>query len=69
MRRTIGASIARSDDHVSTIIRSAATFTLTLALRIRLVDTRANDHHIIDDREAALASYPLAVPALHPTVC
>ena len=69
MRRTIGASIARSGNHFSTIVRSIANLTLTLALRVCLIDTRADNHHIVDDCKAALAAHPLPIPAFHPTVC
>jgi hypothetical protein len=34
---------------------------LTLTLHAIAVDTGAADHHIVDDGETALASYPIAL--------
>jgi hypothetical protein len=40
----------------------------TLSLPATLVYAGANNHDIVDDREAALATYPGSVPVLDSTV-
>jgi hypothetical protein len=41
---------------------------LTLALHADPVNTRADDHNIVHDRETALASHPVALAVLQATV-
>jgi hypothetical protein len=41
---------------------------LTLALHANPVDTRADDHDIVHDRKAALASDPVALAVFQATV-
>lgn len=42
---------------------------LTLSFASHLIDTRTDDHNVVDYRKAALASDPLTFSILHPTVC
>jgi len=71
MRRTRGASWARSAWHVShaPVGGGGRLAQLTVARGSPSVDTRTNNHDIVNDGKTALATDPLRLSVLYPTVC
>lgn len=69
IRRTIGASSARSAIVSYAIGNAVISHVLTIAVQVPLIHTRADDHNVVHDRETAFATNPHAVTMSHSTVC